>query len=214
VVDNNLAREFGGEIRTLRTRKGVGLRQLAEEAGISKTYLSYIEQGVHGPPSAEKVIALAKALGENQDRLLRIAGHVDPTIASWLRAKQEALAPAVRKVDPKTLTESLPDVLFALLFAYTSSSVSTVQNSSIPSPFDAEGLYAALRNGVAGSGFQAQREFALKLREVGNLWLTDLQALETGQVLARGNAKRPQKGKQDLSNSLTGSHIKSEKNKG
>jgi len=48
MIDKNLAVEFGEKLRELRLQKGIGLRELAIRAGISKTYLSYIEKGVHG----------------------------------------------------------------------------------------------------------------------------------------------------------------------
>ena len=51
------------KIRQLREEKGLSLNKLAEIAGISKAYLSQLENNVSKQPSAEILFKIATALG-------------------------------------------------------------------------------------------------------------------------------------------------------
>ena len=51
------------KIRQLREKKGFSLNKLAEIAGISKAYLSQLENNVSKQPSAEILFKIATALG-------------------------------------------------------------------------------------------------------------------------------------------------------
>ena len=51
------------KIRQLRKEKGLSLNKLAEEAGVSKAYLSQLENSVSKQPSAEILFKIASALG-------------------------------------------------------------------------------------------------------------------------------------------------------
>jgi transcriptional regulator with XRE-family HTH domain len=58
---------FGGRVRDLRERKGVGLNDLARRAGISAGALSQAERGLHSPTlrNAERIAAcLDSSVGE------------------------------------------------------------------------------------------------------------------------------------------------------
>ena len=55
--------ELGQKIRQLREEKGLSLNRLAEEASISKAYLSQLENDVSKQPSAEILLKIASALG-------------------------------------------------------------------------------------------------------------------------------------------------------
>ena len=55
--------ELGQKIRQLRAEKGLSLNGLAEEASISKAYLSQLENDVSKQPSAEILLKIASALG-------------------------------------------------------------------------------------------------------------------------------------------------------
>lgn len=59
---------LGSRVRELRLQRGLGVCELAKQAGMSHSTLSEIESGVH-EPSASKVAALAKALGVKPSRL-------------------------------------------------------------------------------------------------------------------------------------------------
>ena len=54
--------KLGQKIRQLREEKGLSLNGLAEEASISKAYLSQLENDVSKQPSAEILLKIASAL--------------------------------------------------------------------------------------------------------------------------------------------------------
>jgi HTH-type transcriptional regulator, competence development regulator len=83
---------FGGRLRTLRSAKGIGLRELARQVGMSPTYLSKIETGQAAPPVEEKVFKLAEVLEENQDDLLALAGRVAADLQDIIRSRPSAMA--------------------------------------------------------------------------------------------------------------------------
>src|SRR5215218_8286612 len=61
----------GGRIRRYRGDRGLSLSQLAEQAGISKGYISGLENNPQARrPSAETLYAIAKALGVTMSDLL------------------------------------------------------------------------------------------------------------------------------------------------
>lgn len=51
------------KIKQLRKKKGLSLGKLAETAGVSKAYLSQLENSVSKQPSAEILFKIASALG-------------------------------------------------------------------------------------------------------------------------------------------------------
>lgn len=55
--------KLGQKIRQLREEKGLSLNGLAEEASVSKAYLSQLENDVSKQPSAEILLKIASALG-------------------------------------------------------------------------------------------------------------------------------------------------------
>lgn len=84
---------FGSRLRTLRTRKGLGLRELAKKANISAAFLSKIESGKEKPPAEEKLHALAKALNYDSDVLMAEAGRLPADIIKVIqKCPQEYLA--------------------------------------------------------------------------------------------------------------------------
>lgn len=54
---------IGTRIRTLRSEKGLSLTELAERAGVSKSYLSTVEHGTGSRPGVAILHKLATALG-------------------------------------------------------------------------------------------------------------------------------------------------------
>ena len=62
---------FGEKLRTLRTRHGMSLRQLASELGYSShSYVTNLEKGDR-KPSVEVVLKIANLFDVSTDRLLR-----------------------------------------------------------------------------------------------------------------------------------------------
>lgn len=184
----DLKNTFGAEVRALRIAKGISLRELAEKAGISKTYLSYVERGVHPPPSADKVVKLAEALGESKDRLLKIAGLIDPKVDLWLKYSQEYISPAVRSAaseSDKTSDNSaiIKVILFAILiYAITKSegnlfSSDNVEEQDIDiSNIKPDNFLEQIEEGFEEADHANKVSFAALLRDVGNMWLNKLDS--------------------------------------
>jgi transcriptional regulator with XRE-family HTH domain len=63
-------KHFGQKVRELRTKKGISQEELAELAGLHRTYISSLELGKRNV-SLINVFALAKALGVTPDKLLK-----------------------------------------------------------------------------------------------------------------------------------------------
>ncbi|MBL28270.1 MAG: transcriptional regulator [Rhodospirillaceae bacterium] len=62
--------KFGDRIKALRTERGLTLDQLAQATGSSKSYIWELENKNPPRPSAEKLSAIASALGVTVDYLL------------------------------------------------------------------------------------------------------------------------------------------------
>lgn len=58
-----MATRLGEKLRELRTKEGLTLEKLADKAGLSKSYVWELENRESQRPSAEKLTALADALG-------------------------------------------------------------------------------------------------------------------------------------------------------
>ncbi len=71
-----LPRDIGGFIKDLRSKAGVSLRQLAEQAGVSNPYLSQIERGLR-EPSAKVLQQIASALRVSAPVMYLRAGLLD-----------------------------------------------------------------------------------------------------------------------------------------
>ena len=61
--------KFGARIKELRTSQGMTLEQLAQKTGTAKSYIWELENKDPPRPSAEKLSAIAEALGVTVDYL-------------------------------------------------------------------------------------------------------------------------------------------------
>lgn len=69
--------EFGKYLRGLREGKGLSLRDVQKEVGISPGYLSLVEAGERNPPAAEFLRKLARLYGASPAEMLRRGGRMD-----------------------------------------------------------------------------------------------------------------------------------------
>jgi transcriptional regulator with XRE-family HTH domain len=77
---------LGQRIREVRNARGWTLDQLAKEAGLTKGFLSQVENGKAPRPSGRVLLLLARALGASVDWLL--TGNADGEVAEAERAIQ------------------------------------------------------------------------------------------------------------------------------
>ena len=94
---------FGTYIRAQRealgkTNKDFSGRKIAKVIGVEPAFLSKVEREIVAPPSEAKVIALANALGEDQDVLLAMAGKVSSDLLNIIRDRPALFAELIRKL--------------------------------------------------------------------------------------------------------------------
>ena len=61
-MGKDIARAFGSRVRELRHTQGLSQEELADRAGLHRTYLSGIERGQRNP-SLKNIAAIAETLG-------------------------------------------------------------------------------------------------------------------------------------------------------
>jgi len=66
-------KKLGHKVRFYRTGKGWSITQLTEKCGVSKAYISDLENGVAGKPNIQYVYAIAVAFEVTLDELLEDA---------------------------------------------------------------------------------------------------------------------------------------------
>ena len=71
---------FGDWIRERRLSEGISQRELADRAGLSRSYLCDIERGRGTQPSLASLDRIATALGVERREILRLAGVIEQTI--------------------------------------------------------------------------------------------------------------------------------------
>lgn len=83
---------LGQTIRSLRLGKGWSLSELAEQSGVSKAYISDLENGNAGKPNIQYVYSVATALEVTLDELL---GESKPKSQRAEKRKTEDLPPGL-----------------------------------------------------------------------------------------------------------------------
>jgi len=98
-----MARTFGSHIRDRREKlrredPRFSVRQVAERIGVEPSFLSKVERDEAAPPSEEKIVALARELGEDADVLLAMAGKVSSDLQQVIRKRPELVAALLREL--------------------------------------------------------------------------------------------------------------------
>lgn len=91
-----MAGQLGDKIRKLRKKQGLTLEKLANKAGLSKSYLWELENRESQKPSAEKLTAVADALGVSSDYFLE-----DDIRAPEEKHLDEAFFRGYKNLDPE-----------------------------------------------------------------------------------------------------------------
>lgn len=96
--------DFGAQIRNLRTKKGISLRDFADMVKIDFTYLSKIENGKVDPPSEEKIRTMASLLGAEAEELLSLAGKISSDQIRKAVESNPDVGVLLRKLQSRNLT--------------------------------------------------------------------------------------------------------------
>jgi len=87
-------KRLGHTVRFLRQGKGWTLNHLAEKCGVSKAYISDLENGAAGKPNIQYVFSIATTLGVTLDQLLNDAAP-KPTDRSRRKNAAQELPPGL-----------------------------------------------------------------------------------------------------------------------
>lgn len=91
--------KFGRTIRKLREERGVSIAEFAKKVGMSPTYLAPIERDVFPPPAEAKVVRIAKALDQDPDEFLALAGRIASDLERVVLKHPKETAALLRAVD-------------------------------------------------------------------------------------------------------------------
>jgi transcriptional regulator with XRE-family HTH domain len=94
---------FGDHVRRRRealreTNPAYSIRRVAASIDLEPSYLSKIERDEQPPPSEEKIVALAHALGEDPDYLLALAGKIASDLQEIVRRRPLLFAALIREL--------------------------------------------------------------------------------------------------------------------
>ncbi|GAA0423842.1 helix-turn-helix domain-containing protein [Virgibacillus sp. AGTR] len=98
---------IGEKIKSLRTDKKMSISELAEKAGVAKSYLSSIERNIQINPSIQFIEKISKVLGVSVNELIRDEKKNEPEELDeeWLKIVQEAMESGVTKEQFKEYLE-------------------------------------------------------------------------------------------------------------
>ncbi|MGM0874193.1 MAG: helix-turn-helix domain-containing protein [Bacillota bacterium] len=90
---------IGPRIKKYRTQKNLSLSELAERAGVAKSYLSSIERNLQSNPSVQFLEKVSVVLGVSVNTLLEEQSETDPKELDyeWTKLVQDAMKSGVSK---------------------------------------------------------------------------------------------------------------------
>jgi XRE family transcriptional regulator of biofilm formation len=90
---------IGPRIKKYRTQKNLSLSELAERAGVAKSYLSSIERNLQSNPSVQFLDKVSGVLGVSVNTLLNEENDIDAKEldSEWTKLVQDAMKSGVSK---------------------------------------------------------------------------------------------------------------------
>ena len=90
---------IGPRIKKYRTQKNLSLSELAERAGVAKSYLSSIERNLQSNPSVQFLEKVSSVLGVTVNTLLDEQSETNPQELDneWTKLVQDAMKSGVSK---------------------------------------------------------------------------------------------------------------------
>lgn len=101
--ERRCVRLIGEKIKRLRKEKDLSISELAEKAGVAKSYLSSIERNIQSNPSIQFMEKIGQVLGVSVNELLRDNSLelIEDLDDEWIKIVQEAMDSGVSKEDFK-----------------------------------------------------------------------------------------------------------------
>lgn len=88
---------IGEQVKKLRESKKMSMTELAEKAGVAKSYLSSLERNLQTNPSIQFLEKIAAVLGVPVDALLFDEMNRDTLDSEWVKIVEEAMKSGVSK---------------------------------------------------------------------------------------------------------------------
>lgn len=88
---------IGERVKKLRTEKKMSMTELAEKAGVAKSYLSSLERNLQTNPSIQFLEKIAVVLNVPVDALLFDDSNRDTLDSEWMKIVEEAMKSGVSK---------------------------------------------------------------------------------------------------------------------
>ncbi len=91
---------IGERVKKYRLQKGLSLTELAEAAGVAKSYISSIERNIQSNPSIQFLEKISSVLGVSVETLLNEKNDTDKVEdldAAWLQLVKDAMESGVSK---------------------------------------------------------------------------------------------------------------------
>lgn len=93
---------IGNRIQKLRKSRGLSLSELAEKAGVAKSYLSNVERNIQSNPSLQILEKIADVLNISLEGLIKDQGSMDsPLDEEWIALAREAQNSGITKEEFK-----------------------------------------------------------------------------------------------------------------
>ncbi|KAB2331924.1 MULTISPECIES: helix-turn-helix domain-containing protein [Bacillaceae] len=88
---------IGDRVKQLRMEKKLSLSELAEQAGVAKSYLSSLERNLQTNPSIQFLEKVAGVLDVPVDHLIHEQINKDELDSEWMKIVKEAMESGVSK---------------------------------------------------------------------------------------------------------------------
>lgn len=165
--------KFGQEMRRLRNAKGLSQRKLGEIVGLGSGYISRIERCEFKPPSEEKIIKIADALGANRDYLLSLSGKVSSDVLNAVKDDPQKMSDAVRSMDKMGEWQGIALVILIALFVFAMRDNST--QGTRESKKEWSKLLTELRKETEKLPRDKQLDVIQHIRQLMNEWEKDVR---------------------------------------
>ncbi|WP_318505817.1 helix-turn-helix domain-containing protein [Bacillus sp. T3] len=88
---------IGDRVKRLRLEKKMSLTELADQAGVAKSYLSSLERNLQSNPSIQFLEKIATVLGVSVDYFILNKQNTDQLDKDWIDLVKEAMDSGVTK---------------------------------------------------------------------------------------------------------------------
>lgn len=88
---------IGNRIQQLRKSRGLSLSELAERAGVAKSYLSNVERNIQSNPSIQFLEKISEVLKVPVEGIINDSDQEMPLDKQWLELVTEAMSSGVSK---------------------------------------------------------------------------------------------------------------------